>query len=107
MPGLLTTFVHLQEETLLRQEESRERHHAEELQILRDLPTSRENNNNNDNRTQETTTKTQATPRPPLLKVTANDSKFFTWRESWKDFEMLQQINKLPLESQHAYLRSS
>ena len=62
MPGWLTTFLNHQEETRLKQEESRERHQAEELQILRDLLTSRENNNQNDNRTQETTTKTQATP---------------------------------------------
>ena len=71
----VTTFLHHQEETRLKQEESRERHHAEELQILRDLLTSREN----DNQTQETTTKTQATPRPPLLEVTTNYSKFLTW----------------------------
>ena len=77
-PGWLTTFLNHQDETRLKQEESRERQHAEELQILRDLRTSRENNNQNDNRTQETTTKTQATPRPPLLEVTTNYSKFLT-----------------------------
>ena len=73
MHGWLTTFLHhqektrlKQEETRLKQEESRERHHAEELQILRGLQSSRKNSNQIDNRTQETTTKTQATPRPPL-----------------------------------------
>ena len=44
MPGWLTTFLN-QEETRLKQEVSRERQHAEELQILRDLLTPRENNN--------------------------------------------------------------
>ena len=31
MPGWLTTFLHHKEETRLKQEESRERHHTEEL----------------------------------------------------------------------------
>ena len=48
MSGWLTTFLQHQEETRLKQK-SQERHHAEELQILRDLLTSRANNNQNNN----------------------------------------------------------
>ena len=33
MPGWLTTFLHHQEETRLKQEESLERHHAEEYKF--------------------------------------------------------------------------
>ena len=87
---------------------SQEERHQEQMDIMRDLLTSRtENDNSNDEDSrQQRQEKLNNVPRPPTLEADTNFSNFVNWRESWNDYYMLSKMNRLPEEEQRALFRS-
>ena len=97
------------EEARQRAEEARDAAHREEMQLLRDLITGNQNRIQNQPSfpsQAERPDKPSLTPRPPLLQEDTTYSKFKSWRETWQDYTMLIQFEKLPPGSQRAHLRS-
>ena len=113
IPEWLETLLLRQKQVLNRQEEiraeneaTREATHREEIQLLRNMIASQNNSSSTSSTNQTTqnnsesghTGKTNAVPRPPLLLEDTSYSKFLAWRETWQDYYMLVNLDKLPLE---------
>ena len=116
IPTWLKTLLESQEQARKKDEEARQRAeeardaaHREEIQLLRDLITGNQNSIQQQPSfpsQAERPDKPSLTPRPPLLQEDTTYSKFKSWRETWQDYTMLIQLEKLPPGSQRAHLRS-
>ena len=100
-PSWLMTYLQHQEEMQRRRDEEQRRFQ----ETISNLILNNQGNNESHQTTPSVSNKNPRASRPTTLDVDVTYSKFRSWRNAWKDYAMLQQLDKQPIEVQKADFR--